>query len=52
LHERFENFVGLYPEVFTTDRDHELRLDDESLYACAEALVPLHRDYDSLIGIG
>lgn len=41
IRERFENFVGLYPEVFTTERDHTLHLDDESLYACAEALGPL-----------
>lgn len=41
LRGRFEHFVGLYPEVFTTERDNVLRLDDESLYACAEAFGPL-----------
>ncbi|MDP1663446.1 MAG: N-6 DNA methylase [Phycisphaerales bacterium] len=41
LRDRFSGFVQIYPEVFTSERDRTLRLDDESLYACAEALGSL-----------
>lgn len=42
LRERFDAFVDVYPEVFTTERDRKLRLDDDSLAACAESLGSLH----------
>jgi type I restriction enzyme M protein len=41
LRERFNAFVDIYPEVFTTERDRQLRLDDDSLAACAESLGSL-----------
>lgn len=39
LRERFAHLVRLYPEVFTEERDRELRLSDESLSLCAEELA-------------
>jgi type I restriction enzyme M protein len=41
LRERFDQFVALYPEVFTTERDRRLRLDDDSLAECASYLGSL-----------
>ncbi|MFO0826557.1 MAG: N-6 DNA methylase [Phycisphaerales bacterium] len=41
LRDRFEAFVDVYPEVFSSERDRKLRLDDDSLHACAEHLGPL-----------
>lgn len=38
LRSRFAHLVRLYPEVFTEERDRELRLADESLSLCAEEL--------------
>lgn len=38
LRDRFDAFVDVYPEVFTTERDRKLRLDDDSLHACTEHL--------------
>lgn len=39
LRARFGHLVRLYPEVFTEERDRELRLSDESLSLCAEELA-------------
>lgn len=41
LRERFDQFVALYPEVFTSERDRRLRLDDDSLGECASYLGSL-----------
>lgn len=41
LRERFNAFIDVYPEVFSTERDRQLRLDDDSLAACAESLGSL-----------
>lgn len=38
LREAFKKFVDVYPDVFTTEKDRELRLDDGSLMACAQSL--------------
>src|SRR5262249_32484022 len=38
LRAEFRNFVGVYPDVFSADKDRELRLDDETLLACAQSL--------------
>jgi len=41
IRDRFDKFVSVYPEVFATDKDKHLRLDDNSLTACTEALGPV-----------
>ena len=38
---RYANFVALYPEVFVTDQDKTLRLSDETIAACVQALTAL-----------
>lgn len=38
---RFEQFVDLYPEIFTTDQDRTLRFNDETIAACVEELSGL-----------
>ena len=38
---RFANFVELYPEVFTTDKDREIRFNDETVNAIVEELYRL-----------
>ena len=38
---RFQQFVDLYPEVFTTEKDSTLRFNDETIAACVEELSGL-----------
>lgn len=38
LREEFRTFVDVYPDVFALEKDRELRLDDDSLLACAQSL--------------
>ncbi|MBA3573145.1 MAG: N-6 DNA methylase [Pyrinomonadaceae bacterium] len=38
---RFQQFVDLYPEVFTTEKDSRLRFNDETIAACVEELSGL-----------
>ena len=39
--ERYETFVGLYPDTFITDQDKLLRFGNETIAACVEALSGL-----------
>ena len=41
IRRRYELFVALYPETFTTDQDKTLRLSDSSIAMCVEALAGL-----------
>lgn len=41
LRERYTSFVELYPEVFVTDQDKQLRFTNETIAACVEELSGL-----------
>lgn len=41
IRERYSRFVDLYPETFITDQDKRLRLGDETIASCVEALSGL-----------
>ncbi len=41
IRRRYDSFVGVYPDTFTTEQDKSLRFTDETLYACVEALSGL-----------
>ena len=41
IRHRYQRFVGLYPEVFTTEQDKALRFSDDTLAACVEQLSGL-----------
>ena len=47
IREAFENLADVYPETFTTDNDKRLRLSDDTLTACVDALSGLR-----LLGMG
>lgn len=38
LREEFRAFIGVYPDVFSGEKDRDLRLGDDSLMACAQSL--------------
>jgi len=41
IRSRYESFVALYPDTFTTDHDKRLRLSDSSIALCVDALAGL-----------
>jgi len=41
VREAFENLADVYPETFTTDNDKRLRLSDDTITACVDALSGL-----------
>lgn len=41
IRSRYESFVALYPDTFTTDHDKRLRLSDSSIAMCVDALAGL-----------
>jgi len=41
IREAFENLVDVYPETFTTENDKRLRLSDDTVTACVDALSGL-----------
>ena len=41
IRERFELFVDVYPEVFVSDQDKQLRLSNETIALCVEELAGL-----------
>ena len=41
IRQEFDNLVNIYPETFTTDNDKLLRLSDETIAACVDALAGL-----------
>lgn len=41
IRKRYTAFVGLYPEIFTTDQDKALRFCDATIAACVDALSDL-----------
>jgi len=41
VRESFENLADVYPETFTTDNDKRLRLSDDTITACVDALSGL-----------
>lgn len=42
IRERYEQFVNLYPETFTTDQDKRLRFADETVALCVDELSEIH----------
>jgi type I restriction enzyme M protein len=38
---RFRDFVRLYPETFTLEKDNEVRFSDETVHSCVESLAGL-----------
>jgi type I restriction enzyme M protein len=39
--ERFESFIDVYPEIFVSDQDRQLRLSNETIAKCVEELAGL-----------
>ncbi len=38
IREEFDNFIKIYPDTFTTGKDRELTLSDQTIYNCVERL--------------
>jgi len=47
-----ENFVNLYPDIFISDPDKKIRLSDETLYECVDALSGLRLIDNGISTIG
>jgi hypothetical protein len=41
IRKRFRAFVNLLPEIFTEEKDREIRLNDETINECVEQLWEL-----------
>ena len=41
IRERFEEFHDVYPDIFVTESEKEIRFSDTTIYDCVERLAPL-----------